>query len=321
MCVVGVGSIGQHHVRILSSMRNVKLVGVVDGNVQKAGLVASRFGVKCYQSISELMDSHSVDAAVVSVPTVMHEAVACELMSRGVSVLVEKPIAIDLLAADRVISTAKLNLVTLAVGHVERYNAAVIELKKRLSCGDLGEVFHIETRRQGPFPSHVKDIGVVMDLAVHDLDLIRFISGQEITEVLSRTERRLHESHEDFVRGIMRLSDGAMATISIDWLTPTKIREISVTGERGMYRVDLLTQDLYFFENSAVPSEGWESMDVLRGINEGRMIRYPVHKKEPLLAELEDFVDSVIQKKEPLVTGNDGRYALQLAQTLLSTCQ
>lgn len=319
ICVIGVGSIGQHHARILSELPGVKLVGVVDENMEAARAIAHRYGTRPFGSLESLLSSHHPVAAVIAVPTAQHLQVACDLIKRGIHILVEKPIALDLHQADQIIDLAKQYSVFVAVGHVERFNPAVLALKSRLHGGEIGKIFHIETCRQGPFPAHVRDVGVVMDLAVHDLDLIRLISEQEIDEVSAVTARRLHATCEDFVRGTVRLSQGAIGTLTIDWLTPTKIREISVTGERGMFRVDLLTQDLYFFENSAIPSQGWASLEALRGISEGRMIRYVVMKKEPLRAELEAFVTAIRESLPVAVTGEDGRFALALAQAMIAS--
>ena len=319
--VVGVGAIGRNHARILADLSGVRLAGVVDADIEAARAIAARYGVRAYASCEDLLQETQADAAVVAVPTAWHESISCSLMQRGIHVLVEKPIAPDLAAADRIIECAAANKTVLGVGHVERFNPAVLALKQKLNQGDLGRIFHIEARRQGPFPSRIQDVGVVIDLAVHDLDLIRFVCAREIEDVAAITARRVHESHEDFVRATLRIADGVVGTLTIDWLTPTKIRELFVTGERGMFRVDLLTQDLFFFENAAVPDIEWNSLEVLRGISEGRMIRYVVAKKEPLRAELEAFCQSIRERTAPPVGGVDGRFAVALARALIDSGQ
>ena len=151
-------------------------------------------------------------------------------------------------------------------------------------------MFQIDAHRQGPFPARIKDVGVVIDLAVHDLDVMRYVSGAEVVRVYAETERRIHSTREDLLTGLVRLSDGTIGTLTINWLTPTKIRELYVTGECGMFRVDYLTQDLYFFENATANGGDWETLRALRGVSEGRMIRHVVAKKEPLRAEQEAFL-------------------------------
>jgi len=203
------------------------------------------------------------------------------------------------------------------VGHIERFNPAVVALKACLSDGELGRVFQFDARRQGPFPARVRDVGVVIDLAVHDLDVMRYVSGAEVVRLYAETERRIHSSHEDLLTGLVRLSDGTVGTLSVNWLTPTKIRELAVTGERGMFRVDYLTQDLYFFENATARGNGWEALHMLRGVSEGRMIRLVVAKKEPLRAEQEAFLAAVRGEAPVPVTGWDGLRALELAQAMV----
>jgi len=317
ICVVGAGSMGRNHARVISDVPGAELVAVVDADREAAARTATRYGATPYASVQEMLLQVQPVGAIVAVPTHLHEEVAAPLMRKGVHVLVEKPIAQDIASADRLMALAADAGVILVVGHIERFNAAVLELKARLDKGELGRIFHVETHRRGPFPSRINDVGVVLDLAVHDLDLVRFITGDEVAELSATTARRLHATHEDFLRCTLRLAHGAIGTLTIDWLTPTKIREVLVTGERGMFRVDLLTQDLYFFENSAAPAMDWGSMEILRGINEGSMTRFLVPKREPLRAQLEAFVARLAGQAAPTVTGSDGRYALSLALAVL----
>ena len=204
------------------------------------------------------------------------------------------------------------------MGHIERFNPAVVALKAHLAAGELGRVFQIDARRQGPFPARIKDVGVVIDLAVHDLDVMRYVTGAEVLRVYAETERRIHSTREDLLTGLVRLDD-IVGTLTINWLTPTKIRELHVIGERGMFRVDYLTQDLYFFENATAQGAEWETLRVLRGVSEGRMIRHVVAKKEPLRAELEAFLSAVRGETPVAVTGEDGLKALELAQAVVKS--
>lgn len=209
--------------------------------------------------------------------------------------------------------------VKLMVGHIERFNPAVILLKQYLVQKELGRVFQIDARRQGPFPARVRDVGVVIDLAVHDLDVMRYITDAEIVRVFAETEHRIHSRYEDLLMGTVRLNDSTVGTLTVNWLTPAKIRELYVTGEGGMFRVDYLTQDLYFYENATAHGDDWETLRVLRGVSEGRMIRYVVEKREPLRAEQEAFIQA-IQKDTPVpVSGQDGLKALELAQAIVQS--
>lgn len=317
VAVIGVGAMGRNHARIYADLPGVELVGVVDASAEIAHAVALRSGCKAYTDYRVLLDEQRPDAVTVAVPTVYHLDVASAVIEQGVHLLIEKPIAFSVEEGQQIIRAAESMGVRLAIGHVERFNPAVIALKECLARGDLGRIFQLDARRQGPFPARVNDVGVVIDLAVHDLDIIRYVSGAEIVRVFAETERRIHSTHEDMVNALVRLDNGAVGSLTINWLTPTKIRELCVTGERGMFRVDYLTQDLYFFENAIVGDSGWETLRHLRGVNEGRMIRHVVNKKEPLRAELEAFVAAVRDAAPIAVSGADGLCALQLAQALI----
>ena len=319
VAVIGVGAMGRNHVRVYSEMPGVELVGVADADTQAAETVARRYGTRAYTDYRRLLDEQEPEAVTIAVPTVDHLDVALQVIQCGIDILIEKPIAFSVDEGQRIITAAQQAGVQLMVGHIERFNPAVIALKKHLADGELGRVFQIDARRQGPFPVRVVDVGVVIDLAVHDLDVMRYVSGTEVVRVYAETERRIHSTREDLLTGLVRLSDGVIGTLTINWLTPTKIRELYVTGERGMFRVDYLTQDLYFFENATANGGEWENLRVLRGVSEGRMIRHVVTKKEPLRAEQEAFLAAVRGEAPVAVTGKDGLKALELAQATVTS--
>ena len=319
--VIGVGAMGVNHARIYADMPEVELVAVADSESQLLENIQRRFHVETFQDPIELLETMRPDAVSIAVPTVEHPAVALAAIEAGAHILLEKPIAFSLDEAERIIQAADQANVKLMVGHIERFNPAISELRARLIAGELGRVYQIDARREGPFPARVQDVGVVVDLAVHDLDVIRYVTGSEFTRVYAETERKIHSTHEDLLAGLLRLADGIVCTLSVNWLTPTKIREILVVGERGMFRVDYLTQDLYFFENAVTQSPDWDALQMLRGVSEGRMIRYVVAKKEPLRAEIEAFVGCVKSDTAPPVSGADALQALALAKAIVQSGQ
>ncbi len=314
--VIGVGAMGRHHARVYADLPDVALVGVADVDAAQAEATAARFHTHAYTDYRRLLDEQQPDAVTIAAPTVDHLHMALDAIARGVHVLIEKPIAFSVAEGEQIIAAAREANVRLAVGHIERFNPAVIALKQQLAAQTLGRVFQIDARRQGPFPARVRDVGVVIDLAVHDLDVIRYVSGAEVVRVFAETERQIHSAHEDLLTCLLRLSDGTVGTLTVNWLTPAKIRELWVTGERGMFRVDYLTQDLYFYENAVTTTEDWH-LQLLRGVSEGRMIRHVVAKREPLLAELEAFVAAVRGESPVAVSGEDGLRALELAQAVV----
>lgn len=319
VAVIGVGAMGGNHARVYSELPGVELVGVADSDAAAAQATARRYGGESYSDYRRLLDEQQPDAVTLAIPTIDHLEVALQVIQRGIHLLIEKPIAYSVEEGKQIIAAAEEAGIRLMVGHIERFNPAVVALKERLAKGELGRVFQIDARRQGPFPARVKDVGVVIDLAVHDLDVMRYITGAEIIRVFAETEHRIHSTREDLLSGLIRLDDGTVGTLTINWLTPTKIRELYVTGECGMFRVDYLTQDLYFFENATASGAEWETLRVLRGVSEGRMIRHVVAKKEPLRAELEAFIAAIRGQIPVPVTGLDGLKALALAQAIVTS--
>lgn len=318
VAVIGVGAMGRNHVRVYYELPGVQLVGVSDLDENAAAAATRLYSTQTFTDYRQMLDETKPDAVTIAVPTEYHRETALEVINRGIHLLIEKPIASTVEEGQEIINAAAQANVRLQIGHIERFNPAVIALRQQLSENALGKVYQIDARRQGPFPGRIKDVGVVVDLAVHDIDVIRYITGAEITRVYAETAQRIHETREDMVTGLLRLNNGTVGTLTINWLTPTKIRELYVTGERGMFRVDYLTQDLYFFENAAAPVGDWPFLN-LRGVNEGRMIRQVVAKKEPLRAELESFIAAVKGEKPVPVTGQDGLKSLALAQAMVES--
>ncbi len=321
VAVIGAGMMGRNHARVYADLNNVELTGVADIDLRAAQTTARRYNAAAYAHYLRLLDNLKPDAVTIAVPTERHLEVALAVIERGIHLLLEKPIARSVDEAEQIIAATQKANVRLMVGHIERFNPAVMALKQRLTDGELGRVFEIDARRQSPFPTRVQDVGVVVDLAVHDLDIMRYISQSEITRVFAETARRIHPSHEDMLSGLLRLDNGVVGSLTINWLTPTKIRELYVTGEKGMYRVDYLTQDLYFFENAIAQKDAWDTLTIMRGVTMGQMIRYVIPKKEPLRAELEAFIAAVKGEIPVPVTGQDGLKALSLALAVVQSGQ
>jgi UDP-N-acetylglucosamine 3-dehydrogenase len=318
VAVIGVGSMGSNHVRVFRDLDNVDLVAVADRDVKTTEAIAGRYGVRAYADFQEMIDRERPHAVTVAVPTSAHYSVAKCALERGCHVLVEKPIAATLEEAQQLVAVRPKARV-LMVGHIERFNPAVIELKRRLANGELGRIFQIQARRWGPFPPRIRDVGIVIDLATHDLDIMRYLSNSEAIHVYAQTNRALKNASEDMVTGVIRFKDDMLGLVDINWLTPTKIRELTVTGDLGMFRVDYLTQDLYFFQNSEANRISWEALSVIRGVSEGTMTRFPISKKEPLRAELEAFIAAVEGRIDDVVSGEDGLTALALALALIES--
>ena len=321
VAVIGVGSMGKNHVRVYWEIPSAELVGIADTNESTASSIATRYSTKAYYDYRKMLDEQKPEAVTICVPTSKHLEIALEVVQRGIHLLVEKPIAFNIEEGKKIIDAAKKENVKLMVGHIERFNPAVIALKQHLENQELGHVFQVNVNREGPLPSRINDVGVVIDLAVHDLDIIRYVTQAEITRIYAETECGIHSKFEDLMSGLVRLSDGTVGTLLINWITPTKIREFFVTGECGMFKVDYLTQDLYFYENALLNGSQWETLGLLRGVGEGSMTRYHVDKKEPLRSEQESFLAAIRDEAPMVVTGQDGLRALELAQAIVTSGQ
>ena len=208
-----------------------------------------------------------------------------------------------------------------AVGHIERYNPALQQLRKKLDDGDLGEVYQIITRRQGPFPARIADVGVVKDLATHDIDLTAWVARSPFATISARTAHKSGRAHEDMVAAIGELRNGIITNHLVNWLTPFKERLTMVTGERGTLVADTLTADLTYYANASVATE-WDSVAAFRGVSEGDVVRYAITKPEPLRSEHEAFRDAVLGlpgATERIVTMEQGLATVAVAEAMLQS--
>jgi len=319
VAVIGVGSMGYNHLRVYTELKSAEVVGVSDLSAERLRLAGGRFSVRTYASYEELIEKEKPEAVSITVPTSEHEKAASFALEHGAHVLVEKPIAAAIAEGERLIALAKKMKRQLMVGHIIRFNPAMQSLKNRLENGDLGKIFQVFCRRAGPFPARIRDVGVVVDLAPHDIDIMRYLTGMDPMRVFAETEQQIHTEHEDLMFALLRFPEGVTGALEINWLTPTKVRETMVLGEKGLFRVDDLMQDLYFYENIQAAGELWQPYKTIRGVSEGSMTRFPVQRQEPLKAELKAFIAAVESGDEVPVSGKDGLEALRLSLALVES--
>lgn len=312
--LIGLGMMGRHHARVIRELDGVDLVGVADAFGDPHGVAD---GLKICSGVEELIEQE-LDMAVVAVPTVLHEEVALKLAEAGVHALIEKPIASDSAAGRRIAEAFEAKSLVGAVGHIERFNPALQNLRERLEAGELGDVYQISTRRQGPFPSRIADVGVVKDLATHDIDLTAWLAQSAYVDVFARTTSRSGREHEDMVSAIGHLSEGIITNHTVNWLSPFKERTTVVLGERGAFVADTISADLTFIENGTFQTE-WESMAAFRGVAEGSSTRFALAKREPLRMEHEAFRDAILGKSERVVTLREGLATLRVAEAVLES--
>jgi predicted dehydrogenase len=306
---------GRNHARVYSEMSTVTLVALADTNESSLLPLAERYRTHAYKDYREMLEKEKPDIVSIAVPTRAHYEVAAEAIERGVNVLIEKPLAMTIDEGKKIIELAARKKVRLGVGHIERFNPVVSALKKKLEEGVLGKVLQITIRRIGPFPERIKDVGVFLDLATHDIDLMLYLNKSGVTRASAEASQVLHSKHEDMAVGLLRFNDGMIGVIIENWLSPTKIRDAIINGERGMMLADFIAQDLYFYENNYTPSS-WVSLQTFRGMAEGNMIRYHLDRNEPLRLELEAFARSVSTGEPFMVSGEDGLHTMQLVEKL-----
>jgi predicted dehydrogenase len=315
--VIGLGAMGANHARVYREIAGVELAAVADVDEARAGTSAP--GARAYADHRAMLDTEALDLVSVCTPTSRHLEVALDVITSGVALLVEKPLAATSAEGARLRDAAAEARVALMTGHIERFNPAVIELKARVQAGELGRVLQVHARRVGPFPERVRDVGVVLDLATHDIDVMRFVTGSEVARVQAETEQRINTEREDTLSGLLRFENGVVGVLDVNWLTPTKIRELSVLGERGLIVVDELARELTLFENdfhARAEQGGWAAQHH-KGVTEGPVHSIAIEKREPLRVELEAFAAAVRDGTPPPVTADDGLAAIGVAEALV----
>ena len=258
-----------------------------------------------------------LDALVISAPTTAHVALALAALDRGMAILVEKPLAADVASGERIVEAGLAAGVPIQVGHIERFNPAVLELGRLLDAGWLSTVYAITSRRAGPFPARIRDVGVTVDLATHDVDILSWIAGERAVRVFAETARRVHADHEDLLFGLLHFPSSATGMLDVNWLTPAKRRQLVVVGEEGMFELDYLTQRLTFTRASDVTNP--HLIGGFAPTFEGDVAVLPVENAEPLAAELDAFLGIVRHGGRPIVDGQDGLWAVAVANALLTS--
>lgn len=314
--LVGLGMMGRHHARVLSTLDGVELVGMADGQGDVHEVAGGR---PVLPTVDELI-ALGLDYCVVAVPTALHEEIGLELAAAGVHALIEKPLAQDVISARKLAEAFAGSGLIGAVGHIERYNPALQSARRRLEQGELGTVYQIITRRQGPFPGRIADVGVVKDLATHDIDLTAWVAQQRFTSVSARTAFKSGRQHEDLVAVVGMLTDGTVTNHLVNWLSPLKERVTIITGERGAFVADTLTADLTFYANGSVPTT-WGGLQQFRGVSEGDVIRYAIAKPEPLRVEHENFRDALLGKDADIVTMEQGLTTVMVAEAMIESAR
>ena len=312
--LVGLGSMGRNHVRVVSGHPETRLAAVADTDADAVAAVIAQTGAVGYADPLAMIDEAELDAVIIAAPTTVHGPLAHAAIARGLPVLVEKPLAATHAEALAIVAAGREASVPVQVGHVERYNPAVLRLGALLREGWLTKIYAIVSRRAGPFPARIRDVGVTVDLATHDADMLSWIAGERPTRVYAELAQRKHDSHEDLLFGLLHFPSGSTGMLDVNWLTPAKRRQLVVIGEEGMFELDYLTQRLTFTKSDLANGS------LIAGYAPtftGDVLEIEVKTHEPLKAQLEAFVHAVRTGERPYVDGEDGAWAVHIATSLL----
>jgi len=319
VAVIGLGNMGKHHVRNYHNIENCQLVAVCDLKDGAAETYAEEFNCNAYSSIHDMLDKEEIDALTITSPTSTHYEVAKMVIERGISVLIEKPIADNVEHATELIELAKQNNVTLMVGHIERFNPAVTALKNIIEAGELGDITSLISKRVGVFPAQIKDANVIIDLAVHDIDIFSYLLNREPDGIFGNAGRALIDDREDYAEIFLTYGQ-QNGIVQVNWITPIRIRQLSVTGTKGYAELNYMTQELVVHESNYTRDTDHLGDPVIK-FDTPNTRTIPIDNQEPLNLELRHFLDSVRTNTSPLITGEVGRNALRTALDVMSKMQ
>jgi len=298
VAVIGIGFWGRNHVRVLNELPNAEVVAVCDLNPENAKAIAEKLGIKCYADSQEMFKSVEIDAVTLCVWSTNLASESMTALRAGKHVFVEKPMAGSATEARKIIELADRKKRHLTVGFIERFNPAVQRFKRLIENGEIGSIVSAAAKRVSRWPERIGDVGVVKDTAIHDIDIMRYIFGEDPVIVYANAGRLKHERLEDYAQIMLTFSGGRTAFIETNWLTPYKIRKLVVTGSRAIISLDYITQEM--------------SIET-----EGRTLTPREEWREPLKLELQHFVECILEGKESLITGLDGLRALEIAEAAL----
>lgn len=294
IAVIGVGHLGQHHARIYNDLDNVNLLGIVDTNEEQLKTICERLNTKGYKSYKDIPEK--IDAVSLAVPTKYHYDIALDLLNDGINVLIEKPITETTAQAEELVKKAQEKNLIIQVGHIERFNPAMISLRETLTHPQF-----IEVHRLAPYKARSTDVGVVLDLMIHDIDIIFSLVNSEIKDIKACGVCVL-TNREDIANARLEFENGCVANVTASRISAEELRKIRIFQDDAYISIDYKDQNIKAYtkaNDQIIPKE------------------IPTEKKEPLKAELESFVECIINKEKPIVTGEHGKRALEAAVAIV----
>jgi len=314
VAVIGLG-FGANHARVLDEMSGARLAAIVDADPERLAAAVPGSGTARYTEALDMLHEVRPDAVVVAVPASMHLQAGLQAISAGAAVLIEKPLATTVSEGHVLVESAREKGVALMAGHIERFNPALQELRRRVQAGEIGRVISMTARRMGAIRYPPRDVNVIHDSAVHDIDAMRWVLGAEVTRVYAAARSGLKMPVEDSVSGVLHFDSGAMASIEVSWLTARRVRDLAIVGETGMFVLRYAGQTLEHYKtpSRSGPLQGWS---LASGPEEGTAVSVPVEPREQLVLELGAFVEAVRARAPMPVTAEDGLAAVAIADAL-----
>jgi UDP-N-acetylglucosamine 3-dehydrogenase len=312
--LIGYGAMGQNHTRVLNSMPETQLVGIYDSLSSSVDPIFKN--LKC-ESIENLVKNRP-DYCVIATPTHTHLEIADYLARNKINFLIEKPIAPDLKSAEQIMNLVSTYNVKAAVGHIERFNAAMIEARKRIKANQLGRILQIITIRQGPLPIRVEDVGVTLDLATHDIDSIMWLTESTFSRIAAQRIFRNGRKFEDGVFILGELSSGVKISSTVNWISPLKERKTMIVGERGTFVIDTLQSTLTFYENGIIDLSG-ELVSQFIGVSQGNVYQYAFEKTEALKTEHRSMIEFLKGNGSNVCSLNEARKVIEVTQAIFES--
>jgi UDP-N-acetylglucosamine 3-dehydrogenase len=300
VAVIGTGFWGRNHARVFKELEETELLAICDINAERAKNVAKQFNVKAYTSIGKMLKRKDIDAVSICTWSINLARGALTALKAEKHVLVEKPMATNVKQAEKLLATAEEKRLHLTVGFLMRFIPGVRHIKNAIENKTIGNLVCATAKRVSEWPERIGDVGVVKDTAIHDIDITRYLFGEEPTAVYAKTGNMKHKKFEDYTQIMLTFESGKSAFIESNWLTPYKTRTLVVTGSEAIMKLDYITQEL-----------------TIEDAKETMQPRYPW--QEPLKLELQHFANCILKKDKPLITGMDGVKALQIAEAVLKS--
>ena len=300
--VIGVGAMGYNHARVYSKLENANLMAVSDLLREKADEVSKEYNTKGFVDYNDILKMPEIEVVSVCVPTTHHFNVVMDAIEHGKHVLVEKPIAFTLREAKAMVKAAKDEGVKLGTGHVERFNPAVEKSKELIKNDIIGDVVSASAKRVGPFPPRIKDVGVTIDLAIHEVDIMFYLFESPVSRIYANMGSKLEKcEYEDHAEIMSKFKNGIIGMLEVNWLTPYKKRKLEITGVDGIISIDYIDQSVNVYGKST------QNVDI--------------PYKEPLKEELSSFLSAVKNDEDPKITGEDGVYALKVVTAAMKSAK